>query len=121
MHVTVTNIILSPIDLWNRVKMISPGGQEKIRYLKTSENPTAKDLVKKYAKYAAGTQIINEAIQTSTLLLFIISYKYFAISIAVSVIRVEKPHSLSYQERTRTNLPSRIWVCAEAKVDEWGS
>lgn len=30
----------------------------------------------------------------------------FAIARAVSIIRQEKPHSLSYQERTRTNRPS---------------
>src|SRR6202020_111526 len=30
----------------------------------------------------------------------------FAIATAVSAIRFEKPHSLSYQESTRTNLPS---------------
>ena len=43
----------------------------------------------------------------------------FAITSAVSLMRVEKPHSLSYQERTRTSLPSTICVCAVAKVEEW--
>ena len=38
---------------------------------------------------------------------------------AVSAMRFEKPHSLSYQERTRTNLPSRTLVWSMAKIDEW--
>ena len=33
-------------------------------------------------------------------------------------MRVEKPHSLSYQDRTRTSLPSITWVCGRATVDE---
>lgn len=36
---------------------------------------------------------------------------------AVSLMRLEKPHSLSYQERTRTNLPSITWVCFTSKVE----
>ncbi len=34
----------------------------------------------------------------------------FANATAVSDMRLEKPHSLSYQERTRTNLPSMTLV-----------
>ena len=33
-------------------------------------------------------------------------------------MRVEKPHSLSYQLSTRTSLPSMTWVCGRARVDE---
>src|SRR6516162_11453439 len=32
-------------------------------------------------------------------------------------MRLEKPHSLSYQERTRTKRLSRIWVCVTSKVE----
>src|SRR3989344_1868920 len=35
-------------------------------------------------------------------------------------MRVEKPHSLSYQVRTRPRPPSIIWVCGRAAVDEAG-
>src|SRR3546814_550672 len=41
---------------------------------------------------------------------------------AVSHIRLEKPHSLSYQDRTRTSLPSTTWVCVASNVElngEW--
>src|SRR5262249_11138288 len=36
---------------------------------------------------------------------------------AVSSMRLEKPHSLSYQESTRTNLPSITLVCLRSKVE----
>src|SRR5690349_3925408 len=36
---------------------------------------------------------------------------------AVSAMRLEKPHSLSYQESTRTNTPSITWVCGRSKVE----
>src|SRR5688572_18654606 len=39
---------------------------------------------------------------------------------AVSLIRVEKPHSLSYQESTRPRPPSTIWVWGRATVEEAG-
>ena len=35
-------------------------------------------------------------------------------------MRVEKPHSLSYQERTDTNVPSITLVWSVWKIDEWG-
>jgi predicted GIY-YIG superfamily endonuclease len=38
---------------------------------------------------------------------------------AVSDMRLEKPHSLSYQDSTRTKLPSRTLVWSKAKIDEW--
>ena len=38
------------------------------------------------------------------------------ITSAVSLIRVAKPHSLSYQVRTRASLPSTTWVCGRAAV-----
>src|SRR5437899_1659830 len=37
---------------------------------------------------------------------------------ATSLIRVEKPHSLSYQLSTRPRPPSTIWVCGRATVDD---
>ena len=41
-----------------------------------------------------------------------------AIATAVSAIRFEKPHSLSYQDRTRTNLPSITLVWSRWKIEE---
>ncbi len=38
---------------------------------------------------------------------------------AVSDIRLEKPHSLSYQDKTRTNVPSMTLVWSFAKIEEW--
>ena len=32
-------------------------------------------------------------------------------------MRFEKPHSLSYQERTRTRVPSITCVCVASKVE----
>ena len=43
------------------------------------------------------------------------------IATAVSAMRLEKPHSLSYQATTRTKLPSMTLVWSTAKVDECGS
>src|SRR6185503_863444 len=40
---------------------------------------------------------------------------------AVSAMRLEKPHSLSYQATTRTKLPPSTLVWSIAKVAEWGS
>ena len=40
---------------------------------------------------------------------------------AVSLMRLEKPYSLSYQERTRTKFPSMTFVWSRAKMDECGS
>ncbi len=37
---------------------------------------------------------------------------------AVSAMRVEKPHSLSYQLSTRAMRPPTTWVWGRAKVDE---
>ena len=45
-------------------------------------------------------------------------YISFDITSAVSAIRVAKPHSLSYQVRTRASLPSTTWVWGRAAVDE---
>src|SRR3954447_24862403 len=36
---------------------------------------------------------------------------------ATSTIRFEKPHSLSYQDRTRTKVLSRTWVWVTSKVE----
>src|SRR5579864_7519568 len=41
-----------------------------------------------------------------------------AIAVAVSAMRVEKPHSLSYHDSTRTSWPSITWVCGRATVDD---
>ena len=38
------------------------------------------------------------------------AYNNFPIATAVSLMRLEKPHSLSYQERTRTSVPSMTLV-----------
>ena len=43
----------------------------------------------------------------------------FASATAVSDMRLEKPHSLSYQVRMRTKLPSRTFVWSSAKIEEW--
>ena len=39
---------------------------------------------------------------------------------AVSLMRFEKPHSLSYQDSTRTNLSSMTLVWSRAKVEDAG-
>ena len=41
-------------------------------------------------------------------------------SAAVSLMRFEKPHSLSYQDSTRTSPPSTTCVCVASKVEEAG-
>ena len=43
------------------------------------------------------------------------------IATAVSAMRLEKPHSLSYQATTRTKVPSITLVWSTAKVAECGS
>lgn len=40
---------------------------------------------------------------------------------AVSPMRFEKPHSLSYQDRTETKLPSMTLVWSSATIEECGS
>ena len=40
---------------------------------------------------------------------------------AVSAMRLENPHSLSYQDTTRTKLPSITLVWSVAKIDDLGS
>src|SRR5215472_17027958 len=42
-------------------------------------------------------------------------------AIVVSSMRLEKPHSLSYQANTFTNVPSMILVRVASKIDECGS
>src|SRR6185437_4204106 len=39
----------------------------------------------------------------------------------VSIMRLEKPHSLSYQANTLTRVPSMIFVSVASKIDECGS
>src|SRR6478609_6381083 len=48
-------------------------------------------------------------------------YNSLPIATAVSAMRLEKPHSLSYQESTRTSVPFCTLVWSKAKVDECGS
>src|SRR3546814_7446146 len=36
---------------------------------------------------------------------------------AVSDMRLENPHSLSYHDSTRTSRPSMTWVCVRSKVE----
>ena len=45
----------------------------------------------------------------------------FAMATAVSLMRFEKPHSLSYQDMTRTSVPSMTLVWSMWKIDECGS
>ena len=45
----------------------------------------------------------------------------FAIAPAVSTMRFEKPHSLSYQLTTRTSLPSITAVSRLSTVEDAGS
>src|ERR1700760_3546648 len=49
------------------------------------------------------------------------TYSSFPIATAVSAMRLEKPHSLSYQLITRTKLPFWTLVWSMWKVDECGS
>src|ERR1700728_1324173 len=42
-------------------------------------------------------------------------------AMVVSSMRFEKPHSLSYQEKTFTSVPSMTFVSVPSKIDEWGS
>ena len=44
-----------------------------------------------------------------------------ASAMAVSAMRFEKPHSLSYQDRMRTNVPSMTLVWSMWKIDERAS
>src|SRR5262249_32065308 len=46
---------------------------------------------------------------------------FFAIATAVSAMRLEKPHSLSYQLITRTRLPFITLVWSMCSVEECGS
>src|SRR5262249_23320890 len=50
-----------------------------------------------------------------------ITYSSFPIATAVSAMRLEKPHSLSYQDITRTSVPFCTLVWSSWNVDEWGS
>ena len=50
-----------------------------------------------------------------------ISYSSFPIATAVSAMRLEKPHSLSYQDITRTSVPFCTLVWSMWKVEECGS
>ncbi len=43
------------------------------------------------------------------------------IATAVSAMRLEKPHSLSYHDITRTSVPSITLVWSMWKTEEWGS
>ena len=43
------------------------------------------------------------------------------IATALSAMRFEKPHSLSYQDSTRTKVPSMTLTWSIAKIDECGS
>ncbi|MNU07320.1 hypothetical protein D3C72_2528520 [compost metagenome] len=45
----------------------------------------------------------------------------FAMAMAVSLMRLEKPHSLSYQVMMRTKLPSMTLVSFSAKIELCGS
>ena len=49
------------------------------------------------------------------------TYSSFPIATAVSDMRLEKPHSLSYQDITRTSVPFCTLVWSMWNVDEWGS
>src|SRR5437879_1971367 len=49
------------------------------------------------------------------------TYSSFPIATAVSPMRLEKPHSLSYQDITRTSVPFCTLVWSTWKVDECGS
>ena len=52
---------------------------------------------------------------------FALAYRNFPMATAVSPMRHEKPHSLSYQLRMRHMLPSMTLVWSVAKIDECGS
>src|SRR5258707_7029168 len=49
------------------------------------------------------------------------SQSSFPIATAVSAMRLEKPHSLSYHDITRTSVPFCTLVWSMWKVDECGS
>ena len=48
-------------------------------------------------------------------------YSFLPIATAVSAMRLEKPHSLSYQDITRTSVPFNTLVWSIWKVEECGS
>src|SRR5215470_13798976 len=48
-------------------------------------------------------------------------YSTFPIATAVSAMRLEKPHSLSYHDITRTRLPFITLFWSMCRVDECGS
>ena len=50
-----------------------------------------------------------------------VNYSSFPIATAVSDMRLEKPHSLSYQDITRTSVPFCTLVWSSWKVAECGS
>src|SRR5216683_2361918 len=50
-----------------------------------------------------------------------ITYSSLPIATAVSAMRLEKPHSLSYQATMRTNVPPRTLVWSMPNVAECGS
>ena len=50
-----------------------------------------------------------------------VTYSSFPIATAVSAMRLEKPHSLSYQDITRTKLPFCTLVWSMWNVEECGS
>ena len=70
------------------------------------------------ASIAAGAQSRRRIVLASTALEAQIS---LAIATAVSAMRFEKPHSLSYQDRTRTKVPSITLVWSRWKIDERSS
>ena len=45
------------------------------------------------------------------------AYPSLPTAAAVSHMRLAKPHSLSYQDRTRTSLPPTTWVWVRSKVE----
>src|SRR4026209_68920 len=47
------------------------------------------------------------------------AYFAFITATVVSSIRLENPHSLSYQEHTFTNVPSETLVSVESKIEEY--
>jgi len=48
-------------------------------------------------------------------------YRNLPMATAVSLMRFEKPHSLSYHVRIRTIVPSRTLVWSRWKIDDRGS
>ena len=71
--------------------------------------------------YRPGCAVSTDTIATVTSVIAGWRQISLPIATAVSTMRLEKPHSLSYHDITRTSVPSITLVWSMAKIDECGS